>query len=155
MQIVLTLCGVPLSHWYWPPFICASHADFRWSQSRRVFAKATRAVGEEVKFSAEFDSVASCEDPLHNLTTHWNNVLSEKEKKKKVSFLLRPSEAEMDRTSSLKITADSNQSAVPAQKTQIYEASKGHRLQSSVCSFTERSVITVHYKVTNTKQSVT
>lgn len=52
----------------------------------------------------------------------------------------------MDRTSSLKITADSNQSAVPAQKTQIYEASKGHRLQSSVCSFTERSVITVHYK---------
>lgn len=43
-----------------------------------VCAKATRAVGEEVKFSTEFDSAASCQNLLHNLTTHWNSMISEK-----------------------------------------------------------------------------
>lgn len=38
------------SHWYWRPSICASHAGFHWSQASRAFAKATRAVGEKVKF---------------------------------------------------------------------------------------------------------
>lgn len=115
MWVVLTLCCIPLSHWYWRLSICASHADFRWSQSRRVFAKATRAVGEEVNFSTEFDSVASCVDLLHNLTAHWNRVPSEKRFMSTKNQ--RGEKAQLDSRSSLKITEDSNQSSASAQKT--------------------------------------
>lgn len=83
----------------------ASHADFRWSQSRRACAKATRAVGEEVKFSTEFDSAVSCESPL---TTLWNSKLSEKRFTSTKNR--RGKKRQLDRMSSLKITADGNQS---------------------------------------------
>lgn len=122
MWIVLTLFCIPLSHWHWPPFICASHADFHWSQSRSVFAKATRAVGEDVKFSTEFDSMASCTDLLHHVITHWNSKLSEK----RFTFTKNQwgGETQLDRRSRLKITVDGNQSCVPAQKTKYLKPAK-------------------------------
>lgn len=78
-----------------------------------MFAKATRAVGEEVKF----DSLASCTD-LHTMILSFP---------KNFLCLLRTNEEEktqLDRRSSLKITVDSNQSCTHAQKTKCLKPPK-------------------------------
>lgn len=148
MWIGLTLCCIPLSHWYWRPFICASHADFRWSQSRRAFAKATGAVGEEVKFSTKLDSVASCMDLLQiqyctdnslKLSAFWKTFYIYREPARE--------KTQLDRRSSLKITADSNQSSVPAQKTKKPQASIQCVFFHCSVPYMSNTVITEHDKV--------
>lgn len=87
-----------------------------------MFAKATRAVGEEVNFSTEFDSVTSCGDLLHNPSIKSNDVPS-----RKLSMSTKKQRGEktqLDRRGGLKITVDGDQSHVPAQKTKYLKQAK-------------------------------